>query len=165
MDQVVLCNFMMFLVEPKIFEDITRFCYGVKLEITSLNVVSLRCAAEYLQMTENHGEGNLVAQTEAFLKEIFSNWPDSIKALETCEEVQLFAEDLHIVSRCIDSLAMKACSDPNLFNWPVPGRNCKQNQADHHAMWNGISSEKPSQRDGWWFYDVSLLSHPLYKRD
>lgn len=116
-------------------------------------------------MTENHGEGNLVAQTEAFLKEIFSNWPDSIKALETCEEVQLFAEDLHIVSRCIDSLAMKACSDPNLFNWPVPGRNCKQNQADHHAMWNEISSEKPSQRDGWWFYDVSLLSHPLYKRD
>ncbi|KAG5115954.1 hypothetical protein JHK84_042067 [Glycine max] len=147
MDQVVLCNFMMFLVEPKIFEDITRFCYGVKLEITSLNVVSLRCAAEYLQMTENYGEGNLVAQTEAFLNEIFSNWPDSIKALETCEEVQLFAEDLHIVSRCIDSLAMKACSDPNLFNWPVPGRNCKQNQADHHAMWNGISSEKPSQRD------------------
>ncbi|KAG4971304.1 hypothetical protein GLYMA_13G221200v4 [Glycine max] len=148
----------------KTFKDITRFCYGVKLEITSLNVVSLRCAAEYLQMTENYGEGNLVAQTEAFLNEIFSNWPDSIKALETCEEVQPFAEDLHIVSRCIDSLAMKACSDPNLFHWPVAGSNCKQNQADNSALWNGISSEKPSQLHDWWFYDVSLLSLSLYKR-
>ncbi|RDX89450.1 BTB/POZ domain-containing protein, partial [Mucuna pruriens] len=149
----------------KTFEDITRFCYGVKIEVTALNVVSLRCAAEYLQMTENYGEENLVAQTEAFLNEVFSNWPDSIKALETCEEVKPFAEDLHIVSRCIDSLAMKACSDPNLFNWPVADRNCKQNQADEHALWNGISSEtKPSQCDDWWFYDVSLLSLPLYKR-
>ncbi|KAG4977701.1 hypothetical protein JHK86_037175 [Glycine max] len=148
----------------KTFKDITRFCYGVKLEITSLNVVSLRCAAEYLQMTENYGEGNLVAQTEAFLNEIFSNWPDSIKALETCEEVQPFAEDLHIVSRCIDSLAMKACSDPNLFHWPVAGSNCKQNQADNSALWNGISSEKPCQLHDWWFYDVSLLSLSLYKR-
>ncbi|XP_061370054.1 BTB/POZ domain-containing protein At5g03250-like [Gastrolobium bilobum] len=146
------------------FELITKFCYGVKIEITPLNVVSLRCAAEYLQMTESYGEGNLVGQTEAFLNEVFSNWPDSIKSLETCEEVQPFAEDLHIVSRCIDSLAMKACSDPNLFNWPVAGRNCStQNQADN-VMWNGISSEPPSLCDDWWYYDVSLLSLPLYKR-
>ncbi|XP_020237031.1 BTB/POZ domain-containing protein At5g03250-like [Cajanus cajan] len=146
------------------FENITRFCYGVKIDITSLNVVSLRCAAEYLQMTENYGEGNLVAQTEAFLNEVFSNWPDSIKALETCEEVQPFAEDLHIVSRCIDSLAMKACSDPSLFKRPMSKRSFKKNQSDNE-LWNGISSEmKPSQCDDWWFYDVSLLSLPLYKR-
>ncbi|QCD76952.1 hypothetical protein DEO72_LG1g574 [Vigna unguiculata] len=149
----------------KTFEDITSFCYGVKIEITSLNVVSLRCAAEYLQMTEEYGEGNLVAQTETFLNEIFSNWPDSIKALETCEEVQPFAEDLHVVSRCIDSLAMKACSDPNLLSWPVAARNYKQNQADNHALWNGISTDtRSSQSDYWWFYDVSLLSLPFYKR-
>ncbi|RDX89447.1 BTB/POZ domain-containing protein, partial [Mucuna pruriens] len=149
----------------KTFEDITRFCYGVKIEVTALNVVSLRCAAEYLQMTENYSEENLVAQTEAFLNEVFSNWPDSIKVLETCEEVTPFAEDLHIVSRCIDSLAMNACSDSKLFNWPVADRNCKQNQAYEHALWNGISSEmKPSQCDDWWFYDVSLLSLPFYKR-
>ncbi|XP_027338178.1 BTB/POZ domain-containing protein At5g03250-like [Abrus precatorius] len=147
----------------KTFELIAKFCYGVKIEVTALDVVSLRCAAEYLQMTENYGEGNLIAHTEAFLNEIFSNWPDSIKALETCEEVQPFAEELHIVSRCIDSLAMKACSDPNLFNWPVAGRTCMQNQANH-VLWNGISSELPSQCDDWWFYDVSLLSLPLYKR-
>lgn len=149
----------------KTFELITKFCYGVKLEITALNVVGLRCAGEYLQMTENYGEGNLIAHTETFLNEVFSSWPDSIKALETCEEVQAFAEDLHIVSRCIDSLAMKACSDPDLFNWPMAGSNCTQNQVDH-ALWNGVSSEsRPTSLGGdWWYYDVSLLSLPLYKR-
>ena len=149
----------------KTFELIAKFCYGVKIDVTALNVVSLRCAAEYLEMTENYGEGNLVSQTEAFLNEVYSNWPDSIKALETCEEVQTFAEDLHIISRCIDSLAMKACSDPSLFNWPVGGRSCAHNEADH-ALWNGISSEikSQSQGDDWWYYDASLLSLPLYKR-
>lgn len=150
----------------KTFELVTKFCYGVKLEITALNVVSLRCAAEYLQMTENYGEDNLIGYTESFLNEVFSNWPDSIKALETCEEVQSFAEDLHIVSRCIDSLALKACSDPDLFNWPVAGhRNCAKNQEDHE-LWNGISCDSKPQHvgDNWWYYDVSLLSLPLYKR-
>ncbi|KAK7245624.1 hypothetical protein RIF29_40472 [Crotalaria pallida] len=149
----------------KTFKLISRFCYGVKIEVTALDVVGLRCAAEYLQMTENYGDGNLIAQTEAFLNEVFSNWSDSIKALETCEQVQTFAEDLHIVSRCIDSLAMKVCSDPNLFNWPVAGQNHTHDQVDH-VSWNGISSENkpPFQGDDWWYYDVSLLSLPLYKR-
>ncbi|KAE9598972.1 hypothetical protein Lal_00022524 [Lupinus albus] len=149
----------------KTFKLITKFCYDVKIEVTALDVVSLRCAAEYLQMTENNGDGNLTAQTDAFLNEVFSNWSDSIKALETCEEVQTFAEDLHIVSRCIDSLAMKVCSDPNIFSWPVAGHYCMNNQLDH-VSWNGISPEnKPTfQGDDWWYYDVSLLSLPLYKR-
>ncbi|KAH6762346.1 Phototropic-responsive NPH3 family protein [Perilla frutescens var. hirtella] len=121
------------------FELVAKFCYGVKIELTSMNVVSLRCAAEYLLMTEEYGEGNLVAQTEAFLNEVFGNWTDTIKALETCEEVLVHAEELHIVSRCIHSLAMKACADPNLFSWPVAG-------------------------DDWWYEDVSFLSLPLYKR-
>ncbi|XP_045802703.1 BTB/POZ domain-containing protein At5g03250-like [Trifolium pratense] len=102
-------------------------------------------------MTENYGEDNLIGHTETFLNEVYSNWSDSIKALETCEEVQTFAEDLHIVSRCIDSLAMKACSDPNMFNWSEVGHNCAQNEAEHVG-------------DNWWYYDVSLLSLPLYKR-
>ncbi|CAI9760693.1 unnamed protein product [Fraxinus pennsylvanica] len=49
----------------KAFELVAKFCYGVKIELTSMNVVSLRCAAEYLQMNEEYGEGNLITQTEA----------------------------------------------------------------------------------------------------
>ncbi|KAL0309716.1 UNVERIFIED_CONTAM: BTB/POZ domain-containing protein [Sesamum radiatum] len=107
----------------KAFELVAKFCYGVKIELTSMNVVSLRCAADCLQMNEEYGEGNLIAQTEAFLNEVFGNWTDTIKALETCEEVLPHAEELHIVSRCINSLAMKACADPMLFSWPVSTGN------------------------------------------
>ncbi|XP_027367631.1 BTB/POZ domain-containing protein At5g03250-like [Abrus precatorius] len=146
----------------KTFELVTKFCYGVKIEVTASNVVSLRCAAEYLQMNENYGEGNLISRTEAFLNEVFSNWLDSIKALQTCEEVKPYAEELHIVSRCIDSLTMKVCSDTNMFNRPVAGHDCSQNP----TIWNGISSEtkSPPSGDEWWYEDLSLLSLPLYKR-
>ncbi|CAA0836503.1 BTB/POZ domain-containing protein [Striga hermonthica] len=149
----------------KSFELVAKFCYGVKIELTSMNVVSLRCAAEHLVMTEDYGDSNLVSQTESFLNELLANWTDTIKALETCEEVLQPAEDLHIVSRCINSLAIKACSDPTLFfGWPV----------DHRAgpAWNGICSlplksnnnNSVPTADDWWYEDVSFLSLPLYKR-
>ncbi|PIN00016.1 hypothetical protein CDL12_27483 [Handroanthus impetiginosus] len=147
----------------KSFELVAKFCYGVKIELNSMNVVSLRCAAEYLQMNEEYGEGNLIAQTEAFLNEVFGNWTDTIKALETCEEVLPHAEELHIVSRCIHSLAVKACADPMLFNWPVSGCNETGRSA---VFWNGIcSATKPQPvSEDWWYEDVSFLSLALYKR-
>ena len=150
----------------KAFEFIAKFCYGVKTELSASNVVSLRCAAEYLQMTEDFGEGNLISLTETFLNEVFNNWTDSIKALETCEEVQTTAEELHIVSRLIDSLAMKACTDPSLFNWPITEQNDVKISPKAASLWNGICSDtKPLPLgDDWWFDDVSFLSLPLYKR-
>lgn len=153
----------------KAFELIAKFCYGVKIELTSMNVVSIRCAAEYLQMTEEYGEGNLIVQTESFLNEVFGNWTDTIKALETCEEVLPHAEELHIVSRCINSLAMKACADPMLFSWPVSGCNePSRGPSNNTAFWNGIcTATKPKAHpvsDDWWHEDVSFLSLPLYKR-
>ncbi|GLT25683.1 hypothetical protein SLA2020_007960 [Shorea laevis] len=149
----------------KAFELVTKFCYGVKIELTALNVVGLRCAAEYLQMTETYGEGNLISKTEAFLNDVFSHWTDTIKALETCEEVLPYAEELHVVSRCIESLAMKACADPSLFNWSLSGNENKQSP-ENAELWNGISTEMKKQPSGedWWHADVSFLSLPLYKR-
>lgn len=157
----------------KAFELVAKFCYGVKTELSSSNAVALRCASEYLQMTEDFGEGNLISLIEAFLDDIFTNWSDSLKALETCEEVQSFAEDLHIVSRCIDSLATKACSDPSLLiNWLGPPDQNDVKNPKTTALWNGIlcahhdNQTKPPIPSGeeWWFDDVSFLSLPLYKR-
>ncbi|CAN6867194.1 unnamed protein product [Brassica oleracea var. botrytis] len=139
----------------KTFELITKFCYGVKIELTALNVVALRCAADYLEMTDSYGEGNLVGTTETFLNEVFGNWTDSIKALQTCEEVTDQAEDLNIISRCIDSLASKACADPSLLG--------KKKNEDETHLWNGISMLQPNGED-WWFDDASLLILPLFKR-
>ncbi|KAK3232445.1 hypothetical protein Dsin_004326 [Dipteronia sinensis] len=149
----------------KAFLLIAKFCYGVKMDLTALNVVSLRCAAEYLRMSEEYGEGNLTILTENFLNEVFGSWTDSIRALETCEEVLPQAEELHIVSRCINSLAMKACADPSLFSWPMPGRADVQSPGGT-VLWNGISVTAKSQSltEDWWFEDVSFLRLPLYKR-
>ncbi|KAJ9175527.1 hypothetical protein P3X46_014075 [Hevea brasiliensis] len=149
----------------KTFLLVAKFCYGVKIELSALNIVSLRCAAEYLQMSEDHGEGNLITQTEIFLNEIFGNWRDSLKALETCEEVFSHAEEIHIVSRCINSLAMKACADPSLFSWPMSGcENVKSPEGT--VFWNGIRTSAKPQPVGedWWYDDVSFLSLPLFKR-
>ncbi|KAG5377462.1 hypothetical protein IGI04_042058 [Brassica rapa subsp. trilocularis] len=139
----------------KTFELITKFCYGVKIELTALNVVALRCAAEYLDMTDSYGERNLVGTTETFLNEVFGNWTDSIKALQTCEEVTDHAEDLNIISRCVDSLASKACADPSLLG--------KKKNEDETHLWNGISMLQPNGED-WWFDDASFLILPLFKR-
>ncbi|KAF2290305.1 hypothetical protein GH714_010091 [Hevea brasiliensis] len=37
---------------PEMFEKAAKFCYGVNFEITVHNVAALRCASEYLQMTD-----------------------------------------------------------------------------------------------------------------
>ncbi|KAI8560257.1 hypothetical protein RHMOL_Rhmol04G0241600 [Rhododendron molle] len=149
----------------KAFELIAKFCYGVKIELTALNVVGLRCAAEYLQMNEDYGERNLISQTEGFLNEVFGNWADTIKALKTCEDVLQFAEELHIFSRCINSLATKACADTNLFNWPLISPNNTES-TNTPVLWNGIytTSRPQPMGDDWWYEDVSFLSLPLYKR-
>lgn len=149
----------------KTFLLVAKFCYGIRLELTAQNIVSLRCAAEYLQMSEDLGEGNLITQAEIFLNEIFGNWTDTITALETCEQVLPYAEELHIVSRCIDSLAMKACADPSLFSWPMSGSGTAESP-EGTVLWNGICAAAktlPVSED-WWFEDVSFLRFSQYRR-
>ncbi|XP_077253805.1 phototropic-responsive NPH3 family protein [Tasmannia lanceolata] len=150
----------------KAFELVAKFCYGVKLELTASNVVYLRCASEHLQMTEEYGEGNLMSQADIFFNQVvLHNWKDSINALQTCENVLPHAENLHIVKRCIESLAVKACTDPNLFGWPMMEHGAMQSPGGS-VLWNGISTGARLRNSSldWWYEDVSSLSLPLYKR-
>ncbi|ESQ41307.1 hypothetical protein EUTSA_v10015450mg [Eutrema salsugineum] len=148
---------------PETFLLVAKFCYGVRIEVTAENVVSLRCASEYLQMSENYGDANLISLSENFLNDhVFTNWQDSIKALERCEQKLLpLAEELHIVSRCIASLAIKACvEDTSLFHWPI---SVPEETTTTTTFWNGIQTKATS--DNWWFNDVStFLEFPMYKR-
>ena len=151
----------------KTFELVAKFCYGVKLELTASNVVYLRCAAEHLEMTEEYGEGNLIMQTEVFLNQVvLKNWKDSLKALQSCDDVLPHAEELHITKRCIESLAVKACTDPNLFGWPVMEHGGPMQSPGGSVLWNGISTGAipNNSSSDWWYEDVSTLSLPLYKR-
>ncbi|XP_057797756.1 BTB/POZ domain-containing protein At1g30440-like [Salvia miltiorrhiza] len=152
----------------KTFETVAKFCYGVKLELTAANVVYLRCAAEHLEMTEEYGEGNLISQTESFLDQVvLDNWNDSLRALQTCDDILTYAEQLDIPRRCIDSLAAKACTEQNLLGWPVMERGGPLQSPGGSVLWNGISTgarPKSSNSEDWWYDDASVLSFDLYKR-
>lgn len=152
----------------KTFELVAKFCYGVKLELTASNVVYLRCAAEHLEMTEEYGEGNLIAQTETFFNQVvLKSWKDSIKALQSCDEVLEYADQLNITKKCIESLAMKTSTDPNLFGWPVVEHGGGPMQSPGGTvLWNGISTgARPKHTSSdWWYEDASMLSFPLFKR-
>ncbi|KAK8942766.1 BTB/POZ domain-containing protein [Platanthera zijinensis] len=149
----------------KTFELVANFCYDVKIELNSQNVAALRCAAEQLCFSEDYFEGNLISQTENFLNNILGNWKDSMKVLKTCEDLLPLAEELHIVTRCINSLATQVCSDSNLFGWPMPARSSVM-RSDGSIFWNGIPTvEKPKAVESdWWYEESSELSFPLYKR-
>lgn len=93
---------------PEIFEKAAKFCYGVNFEITVHNVAALRCAAEYLQMTEKYRAGNLAGRTEDFLTQVaLTSLSGAIVVLKSCEDLLPMAEDLKIVQRCIDVASSK----------------------------------------------------------
>ncbi|KAJ0566362.1 putative chromatin remodeling & transcription regulator BTB-POZ family [Helianthus annuus] len=77
------------------------------------NIVSARCAAKYLQMTEDVEKGNLVHKLEVFFNScILNGWKDCIVTLQTTKPFQLWSEELGITSRCIESLVSKVVSNP-----------------------------------------------------
>lgn len=94
---------------PGTFEAAAKFCYGVRVDLTAWNVAPLRCAAEYLEMTEDHAEDNLAERTEAYLDQTVLQHPgDATKALKSCEELLPLAEELGIVARCVEAIAARS---------------------------------------------------------
>ncbi|CAI9284595.1 unnamed protein product [Lactuca saligna] len=91
------------------FETVMKFCYGLPVSLNPRNAAPLRCAAEFLDMTEELEDGNLISKTESFLTlVVFSSWKDSITVLKSCENLSPWAENLQIVRRCCDSIAWAA---------------------------------------------------------
>lgn len=141
------------------FELAAKFCYGIAVDLTAANISGLRCAAEYLEMTEDLEEGNLIFKTEAFLSYVvLSSWRDSIVVLKSCEGLSPWAENLQIVRRCSESIAWKACANPRGIRWAYTGRPSKTNS----PKWGSESKESSPSRNqqvppDWWFEDVSIL--------
>jgi len=148
------------------FEMAAKFCYGVKMELSSSNVASLRCAGEFLEMTEEYSEDNLISKTEKFLSQnVLKSLGNSIKTLKSCERLFPMAEDLGITERCIESVISRASSaDPALFGWPVSEAAAS---ASKQILWNGIDAAGRRNNAGAgdsWFEDLALLRLPLFKR-
>lgn len=114
------------------FEIVLRFCYGLPINITTNNVAAVRCASEYLEMTEALEDGNLISKAEAFFTfMVLSSWRESITVLNACETLSPWAENLQIVRRCCDSIAWKISRENN--------------------------TEEDIAEQDWWFEDVTTL--------
>lgn len=90
------------------FEMAVKFCLGVNFDITVYNVASLRCAAEYLEMTERVCDGNLTARTEDFLGQAaLKTLPGAVIVLKSCERLGPIAQEIGLVQRCVDAISLK----------------------------------------------------------
>ncbi|CAN8236837.1 unnamed protein product [Cochlearia groenlandica] len=97
------------------FETVLKFCYNLPLDLNPHNVASLRCASEYLYMTEELENGNLISKTDTFITfVVLSSWRDTLTVLRSCSNLSPWAENLQIVRRCCDLLAWKACNNDNI---------------------------------------------------
>ncbi|XP_077224649.1 phototropic-responsive NPH3 family protein [Tasmannia lanceolata] len=147
------------------FETATKFCYGVKIDLTPSNVAPLRCAGEYLEMTEDFSENNLISKTDRFLTQsVLKNLKKSIKTLKSCQDLIPLAESLSIPQKCIDSITSKASSsDPSLFGWPI-----RDEITENPILWNGIGTgirhKNQVRSSESLFEDLTSLSLPIYKR-
>lgn len=139
------------------FELAAKFCYGIAVDLTASNISGLRCTAEYLEMTEDLEEGNLIFKTEAFLSYVvLSSWRDSIVVLKSCENLSPWAENLQIVRRCSESIAWKACANPRSIRWAYTDRTTSPRWNNSGSKETSPSRSQPVPLD-WWFEDVSLL--------
>ncbi|OIT26572.1 PREDICTED: root phototropism protein 2 [Nicotiana attenuata] len=99
---------------PEMFEKAAKFCYGVNFEITVHNVAALRCAADYLQMTDKYCDNNLASRTEDFLTQVaLTSLSGALVVLKSCENLLPLAEHLNIVQRCVEIASAKACVEAN----------------------------------------------------
>ncbi|XP_028097754.1 BTB/POZ domain-containing protein At5g48130 [Camellia sinensis] len=97
---------------PEAFEMIALFIYGSSTLVDPFNVAVLRCAAEFLEMTEEYGSGNLCDRFDLYLNQVvLQSWDDTLIVLQKCQTLLPWAEELLIVSRCIESLAFMACME------------------------------------------------------
>ncbi|XP_010491684.1 PREDICTED: BTB/POZ domain-containing protein DOT3-like [Camelina sativa] len=110
------------------FETILKFCYNLPLDLNPLNVAPLRCASEYLYMTEEFEAGNLISKTEAFITfVVFASWRDTLTVLRSCASLSPWAGNLQIVRRCCDLLAWKACNDNTPEDFVDSNERCLYN--------------------------------------
>ncbi|KAK8660843.1 hypothetical protein V6N13_051751 [Hibiscus sabdariffa] len=147
------------------FEICAKFCYGITVTLNAYNVVAARCAAEYLEMTEDIDRGNLIFKIEVFLNSsVFHSWKDSIIVLKTAKTLLPWSENLKIVGRCIDTIASKTSVDPANITWSYT-YNRKLSVQDKIVNDGMKFREKiESVPKDWWVEDICELEIDLYKR-
>ncbi|MCL7034176.1 hypothetical protein MKW94_014012 [Papaver nudicaule] len=138
------------------FELAAKFCYGVNVEITLSNVAMLRCAAHYLEMTEEFSDKNLELRTENYLKEVvFPNTANSITVLHRCENLIPVAEETNIVNRIISAIACNACKEQ---------LSCGLSRLEHNFAVKPIKILEAESPPDWWGRALTVLNIDFFQR-
>ncbi|XP_076949923.1 phototropic-responsive NPH3 family protein NPY4-like [Bidens hawaiensis] len=151
---------------PGAFEICAKFCYGMTVTLNAYNVVSARCAAEYLEMHESVEKGNLVYKTQVFLdSSILKTWKDSIIVFQTTKSFLPWSEELKVVNRCLDSISSKASMEPSRVEWSYTYNRKKvmSENGTESPLYNGVTKQLTVPKD-WWVEDLCDLHIDLYKR-
>ncbi|GAB2263076.1 hypothetical protein Droror1_Dr00004073 [Drosera rotundifolia] len=141
-----------------------KHCYGFRVELTPRNLVMIYCAADYLEMTDEYGDDNLLSKCHDYLhKKVLRNWKDCILTLQSSESAIPYAEKLQIISKCMNAMSVMACTDPSLFGWPMRMYGSLQSPGGS-ILWNGINTGAKIRRIGpeWWYEDISYLGIDIF---
>ncbi|MCD7461067.1 hypothetical protein HAX54_045080 [Datura stramonium] len=138
------------------FELAAKFCYGVNIEITITNVAMLRCAASFLEMTEDITDKNLEIRTELFLKDtVFPSISNSVSVLHSCEKLLPVSEEVNLVSRLINAIANNACKE-QLKSGLL--------KLEHNFPSKPIQSIDIETASDWWGKSLIVLNLELFQR-
>ncbi|KAF0916549.1 hypothetical protein E2562_007624 [Oryza meyeriana var. granulata] len=134
------------------FELAAKFCYGSNFEINTVNVAHLRCVAEYLEMTEEYQEENLIIRTETYLNEIVvKNLDKSLEVLCACDGLYPTVEEVGLVDMCVDAIAINASKEQLVSGLA-------------HLECDVGSGKLRMHCQDWWVEDLSALRIDYYQR-
>ncbi|TYH11173.1 hypothetical protein ES288_A07G236900v1 [Gossypium darwinii] len=138
------------------FELAAKFCYGINFEITSLNVAQLCCVSDNLEMTEEFSKDNLHLHAEQYLESIvYKNLEMCVEVLQQCENLLPHANELNIVSRCIDAVASKACAEQIALSF---------SRLEYSSSGRLHTIRQAKCEGDWWIEDLSVIRIDLYQR-
>lgn len=122
------------------------------------NIAALRCAAEFLKMREE------CERLDMYLNQVvLQSWDHTLMVLHTCTATQTllpWAEDLLIVSRCIETTAFMACME---ILDPERRRETALQLQLQGWPWSQSRVRDMMSRDAW-IEDVISLPLPFFKR-
>ncbi|KAK1268096.1 BTB/POZ domain-containing protein [Acorus gramineus] len=130
------------------FELVVKFCYGMNIEIDPINVAALRCAAQYLEMAEDYSPNNLISHVEAYIEQVvLLSLSSGVTVLHCSESLQPVADEVKLVSRCIEAVACIAC-----------------NECDMGSFEGAESGLDAKPVVDWWAEDLTVLRIDMFQR-
>ncbi|PWA77856.1 SKP1/BTB/POZ domain, NPH3 domain protein [Artemisia annua] len=138
------------------FEQAAKFCYGINFEITSSNVAQLCCISDYLEMTEKFSTRNLNSRANEYLDTVVTkNLEMAVEVLKQSENLLPLADNLKIISRCIDAIASKACVEQIASSF---------SRLEYSSSGRLHMSRQVKGETDWWIKDLSVLRVDMYQR-